>query len=30
MNDKVTEPSIVMKALDAEKNSEGYDKTLQV
>jgi len=30
MNDKVTEPSVMMKAIEAEKNSEGYDKNLQV
>ena len=30
MNDKVTEPSVMMKAIEAEKNSEGYDKDLQV
>jgi len=30
MNEKVTEPSVMMKAIEAEKNSEGYDKNLQV
>ena len=30
MNDKVTEPSVMMKAIEAEKNSESYDKDLQV